>query len=42
MEDIYNALLNEENEITVDTEIAKKAVKCIDRMLEVSQPCQTI
>lgn len=34
--DIYNALDREEHEITVDTEIAAKALKCIDRMLEVS------
>lgn len=34
--DIYNALVNEEHEITVDNEIAQKAVKCIDRMLEIS------
>ena len=34
--DIYNALEREEHEITVDTEIASKALKCIDRMLEVS------
>lgn len=34
--DIYNALDREEQEITVDTEIASKALKCIDRMLEVS------
>lgn len=34
--DIYNALNREEHEITVDTEIASKALKCIDRMLEVS------
>ena len=33
--DIYNALDREEHEITVDTEIASKALKCIDRMLEV-------
>lgn len=37
--DIYNALVNEVHEITVDEEISRKAVKCIDRMLEVSQPC---
>lgn len=42
LEDIYNALINEEHEITVDEEIASKAVKCIDKMLEVSTPCQTI
>lgn len=40
--DIYNALINEQHEITVDEEIASKAVKCIDRMLEVSAPCQKI
>ncbi len=34
--DIYNALEKEEHEITVDNEIAAKALKCIDRMLEVS------
>lgn len=34
--DIYNALDRGEHEITVDTEIASKALKCIDRMLEVS------
>lgn len=34
--DIYNALDREEHEITVDTETASKALKCIDRMLEVS------
>ncbi len=37
--DIYNALVYEQHEITVDEEISRKAVKCIDRMLEVSQPC---
>lgn len=34
--DIYNALDKEEHEITVDKEIVSKALKCIDRMLEVS------
>ena len=34
--DIYNALDREEYEITVDEEMAKKALTCIDRMLEVS------
>lgn len=34
--DIYNSLENEEHEINVDEEIASKALKCIDRMLEVS------
>lgn len=35
LEDIYNVLKNETNEITVDEEMAKKALRCIDRMLEV-------
>lgn len=35
--DIYNALDKEEHEIDVDKEIASKALKCIDRMLEVSK-----
>ena len=34
--DIYNALEKEEHEIDVDKEIASKALKCIDRMLDVS------
>lgn len=37
LEDIYNALKYEQHEITVDNEIAGKALKCIDRMLEVSK-----
>ncbi|MBQ8459560.1 quinolinate synthase NadA [bacterium] len=36
LEDILNVLENETNEIFVDEEIAKKAVKCINAMLEVS------
>ena len=39
--DIYNVLLNEENEIFVDEEISEKAVKCINRMLEVTEKCLT-
>lgn len=35
LEDVYNVLKNETNEIKVDEEMAKKALKCIDRMLEV-------
>ena len=35
-DDIYNALKNEQHEINVEKEIAQKAIKCIDRMLEVS------
>lgn len=34
--DIYNSLKNEENIIEVDKDIALKASKCIDRMLEIS------
>lgn len=37
LEDILNVLENETNEIFVDEQIAKKAVKCIDRMLEASK-----
>ena len=33
--DIYNSLDKEEHEINVNEEIASKALKCIDRMLEV-------
>lgn len=36
-EDILNALKYEQYEINVDKEIAKKAVGCIERMLEVSK-----
>lgn len=35
LEDIYEVLKNETNEIFVDEEISKKALSCIDRMLEV-------
>lgn len=35
--DIYNALKDKKPEIQVNKEIADKAIKCIDRMLEVSQ-----
>ena len=37
VEDIYAALKTEAPEIKVNDEIAKKAIKCIDRMLEVSK-----
>lgn len=36
LEDVYNCLKNETNEIHVDPVIAQKAVKSINRMLEVS------
>ena len=35
--DIYNSLLYEQHEITVEANIAQKALKSIDRMLEVSK-----
>ena len=35
--DILNVLENENNEITVEAEIAQKAVKCLNAMLEVSK-----
>ena len=38
LQDIYDALYYEQHEIKVDEEIAQKAVKCIDRMLKLSQP----
>lgn len=37
LEDILEVLETEKNEINVDVDIAEKAVKCIDRMLEVSK-----
>ncbi len=37
LDDIYNALKYEQYEINVDKNIAPKAVKCIERMLEVSK-----
>lgn len=37
LEDILNSLKYEQYEITVDENIAKKAISCIDRMLQVSK-----
>lgn len=37
LEDILHVLETEENEIFVDSDIAKRAVRCLDRMLEVSK-----
>lgn len=37
LQDIYDALEKEQHEITVDAEVAKKAVNCINKMLEVSK-----
>ena len=35
LEKVYDCLLNETNEITVDTEMAEKAKKALQRMLDV-------
>lgn len=37
LENIYQTLLDEKNEITIDEVIAKKAVKCIDKMFELNK-----
>lgn len=37
LEDVYNVLLTEENEITVDEDIRKRAFTSLNRMLEVSK-----
>ena len=37
LEAIYNALENEEYEVNIDSIMAKKALACIDRMLQVSK-----
>lgn len=37
LEKLYNVLRDETNEIFVDEKIAKEAVRCIDRMLEMSK-----
>ncbi len=37
MQKLYNCLKNETNEIVVNPEIARKAIGCIDRMLELSK-----
>lgn len=36
LEGIYNTLLNETNEIQIDSQTAKKAVQCIDKMFEIT------
>ena len=38
LDDIYNSLLREEHEITLDEEISAKAIACINRMFEITQP----
>ena len=37
LDDIYNALAREEHEITLDEDIANKAVSCINKMFEITQ-----
>ena len=37
LDDIYNSLLKEEHEISIDKDLATKALGCINRMLEVSK-----
>lgn len=41
LHDIYDALFYEQHEITVDKNIADKAVRCIDRMLDISKQLVT-
>lgn len=36
LEGIYNTLLNETNEIQIDSQTAQKAVQCIDKMFEIT------
>lgn len=38
LDDIYNALINEEHEITLDSETSQKAMACINKMFEITQP----
>ena len=38
LEGIYNTLLNETNEIKIDSQVAKLAVQCIDKMFEITSP----
>ena len=35
LSDIYNVLLNESNEITIDKDVQEKAALCIERMMKV-------
>lgn len=42
LDDIYNSLLREEHEITLDEETSHKAMTCINKMFEVTQPTISI
>ena len=41
LDDIYNSLLREEHEITLDEETSEKAMACINRMFEITNPLTT-
>lgn len=38
LDDIYNSLLREEHEIILDSETSQKAMACINKMFEITQP----
>ena len=38
MDDIYNALIREEHEITLDETTSEKAMACINKMFEIMNP----
>ena len=42
LDDIYNSLLLGEHEITLDRETSQKAVACINKMFEVTQPAVAV
>lgn len=42
LDDIYNALLREEHEITLEKETSEKAMACINRMFEITKPLTAI
>ena len=37
LEDVYNVLNNDENEIFVDEKVSKEALKALDKMMELSK-----
>ena len=41
LDDIYNSLLREEHEITLDRETSEKAMACINNMFEITKPLTT-
>ena len=42
LDDIYNSLLREEHEITLDEETSEKAMACINKMFEITNPIITL